>query len=82
MSVLTSLFHPGQTRKGAQCSKYRTCPLTILPEDKSWQLSYYQIRDKRCFPSGMPHFGVYGARAMGVCFVNTHCTFMHCKFTL
>ena len=28
MSVSTTLFHPRQTRKGAQCSKYRNCPLT------------------------------------------------------
>ena len=27
MLVSTTLFHPRQTRKGAQCSKYRNCPL-------------------------------------------------------
>ena len=26
--VLTTLFHPRQTRKGAQCYKYRNCPLS------------------------------------------------------
>ena len=29
ISVSPTLFHPKQTRKGAQCSKYRNCPLRI-----------------------------------------------------
>ena len=71
ISVSPTLFHPKQTRKGAQCSKYRNCPL-------STETNYlYFVTVQHCF------FGLFStSKCIHFVYSKKRCSRCHIQFTI